>query len=90
MTWDLYDAVVKPRILIAVSKFGHCLNDLLYRWEDEDFCEKVEWSGLSFHYFPVTSDKKFEQENKIINVINEHSVDLLALIAPKTVIFKSL
>lgn len=66
MTWDLYDAVVKPRILIAVSKFGHCLNDLLYRWEDEDFCEKVEWSGLSFHYFPVTSDKNSNKKIRFL------------------------
>ena len=93
MTWDLYDAAVKPRILIAVSKFGHCLNDLLYRWKDEefpaeivgvvsnheDFREKVEWYGLPFHYLPVRSDTKFEQENTILDIINDHSVDLLVL-----------
>ena len=31
MTWQLYDAAAKPRVLIMVSRFGHCLNDLLYR-----------------------------------------------------------
>src|SRR5688572_20407059 len=32
MDWELFDAAVKQRVLILVSRFGHCLNDLLYRW----------------------------------------------------------
>ena len=32
MDWELHDCATKPRVLIAVSKFGHCLNDLLHRW----------------------------------------------------------
>ena len=41
MNWKLKDAKVKPRVVLAVSKLGHCLNDLLYRWKEEDFpCEK--------------------------------------------------
>lgn len=93
MTWELHDADVKPRILVAVSKFGHCLNDLLYRWKDEefpaeivgvvsnheDFREKVEWYGLPFYYLPVTPESKAEQEEKILDIMNEKCVDLLVL-----------
>jgi formyltetrahydrofolate deformylase len=35
MDWDLYDLAVRPRVLIMVSKEGHCLNDLLYRRQAE-------------------------------------------------------
>ena len=31
MDWELHDVAVRPRVLIMVSKAGHCLNDLLYR-----------------------------------------------------------
>ena len=33
MQWQLHDLAARPRVLIMVSKFGHCLNDLLYRWQ---------------------------------------------------------
>ena len=32
MDWKIYDAGEKPRVMIAVSRFGHCLNDLLHSW----------------------------------------------------------
>src|SRR5688572_22097449 len=32
MNWQLYDAFKKPRVLLMVSKIGHCLNDLLFRY----------------------------------------------------------
>src|SRR5579872_519835 len=32
MRWELHDASVKPRVVIMVSKIGHCLNDLLFRY----------------------------------------------------------
>jgi len=76
MSWDIVDADAKPRVLIAVSKFGHCLNDLLYHWEANelpaeivgvvsnhpDFRDKVEWYGLPYYYFPISRDTKHHQE----------------------------
>lgn len=93
MGWELHDAEIKPRILIAVSKFGHCLNDLLYRWKNEDlpvdivgvisnhtdFQDTTEWYGLPFYHLPVTPETKIAQEQKILDLIDEMNVDLLVL-----------
>jgi formyltetrahydrofolate deformylase len=93
MNWKLKDAKVKPRVVLAVSKLGHCLNDLLYRWKEEDFpCEivgvvsnhedfrsKVEWYGLPFFYLPVSADNKSQQEIKMLGIMDELQVDLLVL-----------
>jgi formyltetrahydrofolate deformylase len=68
MDWTMTDAADRPRTLIAVSRFGHCLNDLLHRWRTgalpidiagvmsnhEDLRSLVEWHGLPFHHLPVT------------------------------------
>jgi formyltetrahydrofolate deformylase len=72
MTWELHDDRVKPRLLIAVSRFGHCLYNLLHRWRadllpveipavfsnHEDLRSFVEWSGIPFHYLSVNKDDK--------------------------------
>lgn len=93
MNWDIVDASVKPRVLLAVSKFGHCLNDLLYRWESgelpadivgvvsnhPDFRDKVESCGLPFYHFPITKETKPEQETQILALMDEKEVDLLVL-----------
>ncbi len=90
MDWSLYDTSVKPRLLIAVSKFGHCLYDLLYRWRSgalpveivgvvsnhDDLRSFVEWSTLPFHYL---GDDKAAQENAIQVLIEREHVDLLVL-----------
>lgn len=95
MTWNLYDAEIKPRILLAVSKHGHCLNDLLYRWKDEGstfpaeivgvvsnhemYRDKTEWYGLPFFHCPVTPETKLQQEQQILDIMKEQRVDLLVL-----------
>ena len=95
MHWELYDAEAKPRILIAVSQHGHCLNDLLFRWREEAesfpaeivgvvsnhevFRDKVEWYGLPFHYLPVHARNKPEQEQKIRDIMQDSQAELLVL-----------
>lgn len=93
MNRAFHDASVKPRLLIAVSKFGHCLHDLLYRWkyEDfpgeivgvlsnhEDFRAEVEWNELPFYYLPVTPDTRSEQEQQILKIMADEKIDLLVL-----------
>ena len=83
----------KLRSLIAVSRFGHCLNDLLHRWKSgllhsdivgvvsnhEDFRSLTEWYGLPFHHLPVTPETKPQQEARILDVMNSSSADLLIL-----------
>ena len=93
MDWDIYDATMYVKAVIAVSKNGHCLNDVLYRWQagilpvaiiavvsnHSDMQKQVEWYGLPFHYLPVTSDTKRNQEDQIISVMKEGRAELLLL-----------
>ena len=83
----------RPRVLIMVSKFDHCLVDLLYRWRNgllhvdipavvsnhPDVAETAERYGIPFHHLPVTADTKAEQEAAIISIVDEHNVDLVVL-----------
>jgi formyltetrahydrofolate deformylase len=88
-----YDMRRRTPTLLMVSKFGHCLNDLLFRWRSgvlpievkgvvsnhEDFRDLVESNGLPFHHLPVTSDSKAEQEAALEALIGEHGVELVVL-----------
>jgi len=93
MSWQLYDDSVKPRLLIGVSKHGHCLYDLLHRWRagllpvdipavfsnHEDMRSFVEWSGIPFHYLPVDNDTRQAQEARILALVSELRIDLVVL-----------
>jgi len=93
MSWQLYDDSVKPRLLIGVSKHGHCLYDLLHRWRagllpvdipavfsnHEDMRSFVEWSGIPFHYLPVDNDTRQAQEARILALVSELKIDLVVL-----------
>ncbi len=68
MRWEAYDALVKPRVVILVSKIGHCLNDLLFRYRTgqlpieipaiisnhKDFYQLAASYDIPFHHFPLT------------------------------------
>jgi formyltetrahydrofolate deformylase len=93
LVWKLSDWNRKPRTLIAVSRYGHCLNDLLHRWQagllhteivgvvsnHRDMQSLVEWYGLPYHYLPVTADTKAAQEAQILELMAAREVDLLVL-----------
>ena len=93
MEWELHDVAEKPRVVIMVSKFGHCLNDLLHRWRSgllpveivgvisnhDDMRSFVEWNGVPYHYLPVTKDTKTEQEAQIMALLDDLDVDLVVL-----------
>ncbi|WP_233862145.1 formyltetrahydrofolate deformylase [Paraburkholderia adhaesiva] len=67
MRWELHDANVKPRVVIMVSKIGHCLNDLLFRYRTgqlpieipaiisnhKDFYQLAASYNIPFHHFPL-------------------------------------
>ncbi|RMZ75564.1 hypothetical protein DV737_g5237, partial [Chaetothyriales sp. CBS 132003] len=83
----------KPRVLIMVSKIGHCLNDLLFRIKTKqlnievpvivsnhaEFKALAESYGIAFHHLPVTPDTKLEQEKQILALIKEHDIELVVL-----------
>ena len=93
MDWELVDGKAKTKVLIAVSQWGHCLNNLLNAWKNgslpidivgvvsnhEDMRGLTEWYGLTFHYLPVTPETKSEQEAQMLSVMEEGGADLLVL-----------
>ena len=95
ISWEISEEGRKLRAIIAVSKQGHCLNDLLYRTKyrklpieiigvvsnHEDFRNIVEFSGIKFHYLPVLPDKsnKREQEKVFSNLVSEENIELVVL-----------
>ena len=72
------------RIIIAVSRFGHCLNDLLHRWRTgtlpveiaavvsnhQDFRSLAEWHGLPFLHLPVTANTRAAQEAQLLGLMD--------------------
>ena len=93
MTWQLDDATHRTRILLMVSKFDHCLTDLLYRWRTgslggevavvvsnhEDLAHLADTAGVPFVHIPVTADSKPAAEQRLLQVIDEQHIDLVAL-----------
>ena len=93
MTWQIEDTARRVRVLIAVSKLGHCLQDLLHRWRSgvlpaeivgvvsnhEDLRGLVEWHQVPFHYLPVTADTRRQQEAAMLELMSRYQVDLLVL-----------
>ena len=82
-----------PRILVMVSKFGHCLNDLLFRWRagglgaeiavvvsnHEDLRPMAEAAGVPFVHVPVTPETKPEAEQRLLDLVGEYEADLVVL-----------
>lgn len=72
--WAIHDTAVRPRVLIMVSKFDHCLNDLLYRWRinelridipmivsnHRDLEPVAQAHGIAYRYLPVTKSSVSE------------------------------
>jgi formyltetrahydrofolate deformylase len=93
MTWRMLDAAVKQRVLIMVSKFGHCLNDLLFRWSigalpievaavvsnHPDFARLAAGYGVPFRHIPVTPQTKPQAEAELLTMIRDLGVDLVVL-----------
>lgn len=87
MDWAIEDAARRARVVIAVSKFGHCLHDLLYRWQignlpvdivavisnHDGMRRLVEWHGIAYHHLPVPNEDAFMQ------VVEDCSPDLVVL-----------
>ncbi|UOM34825.1 formyltetrahydrofolate deformylase [Acuticoccus sp. I52.16.1] len=93
MDAEITDTAVKPRVMLMVSKAGHCLNDLLYRWRfgrlpmtlvsvvsnHETWRARVEGEGLAFHHIPVTADTKAQQEAALLALVDAEKVELIVL-----------
>ena len=93
MHWELHDASVRPRVLLMVSKFDHCLNDLLYRYRvgalamdpvaivsnHRDTYQLAASYNVPFHHLPVTAATRDAQEAKVAALIEETGAELVVL-----------
>lgn len=93
MTWQIHDLAKKSKILILVSKQGHCLNNLLFRVRNQqlhadvvgvvsnhpDFESLVTSYGIAFHHLPVTAETKTHQESEILKIVDQTKTDLVVL-----------
>jgi formyltetrahydrofolate deformylase len=93
MKWSMTDTSERLRTIIAVSKFGHCVNDLLHRWRigtlpidvvgvvsnHVDMRSLVEWHGVPYHHLPISAATKAEQELAFKEVVDKSAADLVVL-----------
>ena len=93
MDWQIHDARRRARLLVLVSKQGHCLNDLLFRAHSRqlpvdiagivsnhvDFAALADSYGVPFHHLPVTAATKATQEQQIVELVDKHNIDLVVL-----------
>jgi formyltetrahydrofolate deformylase len=94
MDWRLRDNAVRPRVAILVSRFDHCLADLLYRVRIGELAMDVvaivsnhprealtfaELGDIPFHHLPVAPGTKASQEARIRAVVTDSGADLIVL-----------
>ena len=93
MDWQLYDAAIRPRVLLMVSKFDHCLNDLLYRIDSgtlpidiptivsnhPDAGRLAARYTIPFLHLPVTPDTKPTQEAALLDIVTAEKIELVVL-----------
>ena len=93
MTWRIYFTDDIPRMALFVSKMPHCLFDILGRYTAGEWDVEIpliisnhetlkpvaERFGINFHYFPVTTENKAEQEKLEIELLAKYQIDFLVL-----------
>jgi formyltetrahydrofolate deformylase len=93
MNWQLEPHGRKRRVLVMVSKMGHCLNDLLFRARTGDLPVQivavvsnhrdqeslVQWHGIPFFHLPVSKETKPEAEARLLEIVDALDVELVVL-----------
>ncbi len=93
MQAEFFDEAVKRKVVVMVSRFGHCLNDILYRWRigalpidivavisnHMDYQKVVVNHDIPFHCIKVTPQNKPQAEAQIMAVIEDTGAELIAL-----------
>jgi len=91
--WELHPTTHRPNVLVLVSREGHCLNDLLYRWRTGSLpCEIAAIASnhndlgalaapydVPFHHLPVTAETRPAQEQQILELVDALDVELVVL-----------
>ncbi|WP_315712908.1 MULTISPECIES: formyltetrahydrofolate deformylase [unclassified Bradyrhizobium] len=94
MDWQMRDRAGQRRVMLLVSKFDHCLVDILYRWRTRDLAmiptaivsnhpretyAGLDFGDIPFHHMPLTKDTKRDQEQAILKLVEETRTDLVVL-----------
>ncbi|MDE2318174.1 MAG: formyltetrahydrofolate deformylase [Rhodospirillales bacterium] len=92
--WKISDHSTPRKVLLLVSKFDHCLADLLYRWRigelemqpvgivsnhAREVYNGIDFGVIPFHYLPITKESKMEQEAQIWSIAKESGAELVVL-----------
>ena len=90
---DIFDTENRMKVLLMVSRFGHCLNDLLYRWRigalpidvvgvvsnHLDYQKQVVYNDVPFFYIKVTKENKAEAEAQLLDLVESTGAELIVL-----------
>lgn len=93
MNWSLHDCAVRSRVLLLVSRYAHCLNDLLFRWQSgqlaidvagvvsnhPDLAAMASNYGVPFHHLPVDAATRAQQEAALLHLVQTQNIDLVVL-----------
>jgi formyltetrahydrofolate deformylase len=93
MKWLLRAATERMKTIIMVSKLGHCLNDLLFRYRSgllpidiraivsnhRDYYQLAASYDVPFHHVPVTPETKAQAEGKLMEMVKQENVELVVL-----------
>jgi len=93
MSWELYTAAYRPKMALFVSKYEHCLYDILGRYKSGELALEIplivsnhldlkpiaDSFGIPFYHVPVTKDIKMEAEAKHLALLSEHNIDFIVL-----------
>jgi len=94
MTWSLRSETQRKRVVLMVSRFDHCLADLLYRWRSGELkmdvagiianypretYDNIDFGAIPFHHLPVEKETKMEQEAQVWETIRAAQADVVVL-----------
>jgi formyltetrahydrofolate deformylase len=94
MTWSMRSVDQRKRVVLMVSRFDHCLVDLLYRWRSGELrmdpvaiianypretYAQIDFGEIPFHHLPITKETKMEQEAQAWEIIKSAKADLVIL-----------
>ncbi len=94
MTWSLKPDAERKRVVLMVSRFDHCLADLLYRWRSGELkmdvvgiianypretYDHIDFGAIPFHHLPVEKETKMEQEAQVWETIRAAQADVVVL-----------
>lgn len=94
MDWQMRDRAVRRRVMLLVSRFDHCLADLIYRWRigelemeptavvsnhPQDMHNGVQFGDIPFHHLPISAATKKAQETRLWQLIEATDTELIVL-----------